>query len=275
MFTFLRKVKKAADFFSINQDGVSFLTEQRLKDIEASVSKLPRAIEDRTLTRIINLEYDIYKLERTIEIIQEKLDKEQGPLQLALPVEQAKTNRKRKDINLQAVEEQVKTVKSKLTQAEVNRLFEYRDGELYWKVNRSKRIKKGDKAGYCTGRQTGKQKFVGIKGKGYPCGRIIFLMFHGYLPERVSFIDTNPLNTRIENLREANPSQVACYAKKQKNNTSGYKGVYFHKNTNKYAAQIIKKGKSHFLGIFATPKEAHKAYCKAAKILHKEFARVA
>lgn len=275
MFAFLRNVKRAADFFSIHPDGLSFVTERRLKDLEASISRLPKAISDRNLTSIINLEYDIYELKETIKTLQSTLDKEQVTAQLVLPAERTKTIKKPKPLKLQAVEEQVKTVKSKLTQAEVNRLFEYRDGELYWKVNRSKRIKKGDKAGYCTGRQTGKQKFVGIKGKGYPCGRIIFLMFHGYLPERVSFIDTNPLNTRIENLREANPSQVACYAKKQKNNTSGYKGVYFHKNTNKYAAQIIKKGKSHFLGIFATPKEAHKAYCKAAKKLHGEFARVA
>lgn len=275
MIRFFQGIKRAADFFSIHPDGLSFVTERRLKDLEASVSRLPKAISDRNFTSIMNLEYDIYELKETIKELQSKLDKEQVTAHLALPAEQAKTVRKRKAVKLQAVEEEVEKVKSTLTQAEVNRLFEYRDGELYWKVNRSKRIKKGDKAGYCTGRQTGKQKFVGIKGKGYPCGRIIFLMFHGYLPERVSFIDTNPLNTRIENLREANPSQVACYAKKQKNNTSGYKGVYFHKNTNKYAAQIIKTGKSHFLGIFATPKEAHKAYCKAAKKLHGEFARVA
>ena len=31
MFTFLRNVKKAADFFSVNPGGLSFLTEQRLR----------------------------------------------------------------------------------------------------------------------------------------------------------------------------------------------------------------------------------------------------
>jgi hypothetical protein len=272
MFTFLRNVKKAADFFSINQDGVSFLTEQRLKDIEASVSKLPRAIEDRTLTRIINLEYNIYKLERTIEIIQEKLYKEQGPLQLALPVEQTKTSRKRKDIKLQAVEEQIKTVKSRLTWAEVKRLFKYRDGELYWKVKPSKNVRKGNKAGSINIKG---YKQVGIGHNTYVYGRIIFLMFHGYLPECVSYIDANPLNTRIENLRAATQSQVTCYSKKQKNNVSGYKGVYLNKQKGKYSAQIWKKGKNHHLGLFKTPKEAYKAYCMAAKKLHGEFARVA
>lgn len=272
MFTFLRNVKKAADFFSINQDGVSFLTEQRLKDIEASVSKLPKAIEDRTLTRIINLEYDLYKLERTIQSIQEKFDKEQGTLQLALPVDQAKTNRKRKDIKLQAVEEQVKTVKSRLTQSKVKRLFKYRDGELYWKVTPSKNVRKGNKAGSINSEG---YKQVGIGHNTYVYGRIIFLMFHGYLPECVSYIDANPLNTRIENLRAATQSQVNCYSKKQKNNTSGYKGVCLNKQKGKYSAQIWKKGKNHHLGLFDTAKEAHKAYCMAAKKLHGEFARVA
>jgi len=274
MIRFFQGIKRAADFFNVNPSGVGFGTERRLQSLEVEIGRLPKAISDRNLTSIMNLEYDIYELKETIKTLQNTLDKEQVPTQLVLPAEQAKTFRKRKAVKLQAVEEEVKKVKSLLTQAKVKRLFEYRDGELYWKVDQSSKIKKGDKAGYFTGRQMGKQKFVGIKGKGYPYGRIVFLMFHGYLPERVSFIDTNPLNTRIENLRAATMSQTICYAKKQKNNTSGYKGVYFHKNTNKYAAQIVKKGKHHHLGLFDTPKEAYKAYCKAAKKLHGEFARV-
>jgi len=272
MFTFLRNVKKAADFFSINQDGVSFLTEQRLKDIEASVSKLPKEIEDRTITRIINLEYNLYKLERTIQIIQEKFVKEQGSLQLALPVDQAKTGGKLKDIKLQAIEEQVKTVKSRLTQSKVKRLFKYRDGELYWKITPSKNVRKGNKAGSINSEG---YKQVGIGHNTYVYGRIIFLMFHGYLPECVSYIDANPLNTRIENLRAATQSQVNCHKKKLSNNTSAFKGVSFHKQVGKYKAAIVKKKKSHHLGYFDTPEEAYKAYCKAAKKLHGEFARVA
>jgi hypothetical protein len=269
MFAFLRNVKKAADFFSIHPDGLSFVTERRLKDVEASVSKWPRVIEDGTFTRIINLEYDLYKLERTIQIIQEKLDKEQVPAQLVLSAERTETIKKPKLLKLQNVEEEVKKVKSLLTQAKVKRLLEYRDGELYWKVDRL-RAKKGDKAGTTKG-----YKIVFIEGQHYTFGHVIFLMFHGYVPERVSFVDGDYRNTRIENLRAATMSQVSGSAKKSKANTCGYKGITFLKKRNKYVAQINKLGKHYHLGTFNTPQEAYKVYCKAAKKLHGEFARVA
>lgn len=273
MIRFFQGIKRAVDFFNVNPDGLSFVTERRLRDIEASVSKLPRAIEDRNFTSIMNLEYDIYELKETIKTLQSTLDKEQVPLQLALPVEQAKTTRKRKPLKLQAVKEEVKKVKSLLTQAKVKRLFEYRDGELYWKKSIG-RIKKGDEAGSMSNTR---YKQVGIDKKVYRYGRVIYLMFHGYLPECVSYIDSNPLNTRIENLREATPSQVNCYKNKKKlrNNTSVFKGVCFNKQVGKYKAYIKKKNVSYHLGYFDSPEEAYKAYCKAAKKLHGEFARVA
>ncbi|MBP9778830.1 MAG: HNH endonuclease [Rickettsiaceae bacterium] len=272
MFTFIRNVKRAADFFSIHPEGLSFVTERRLKDVEASVNRLPKAIEDRTLTSIINLEYDVYELKQTIKSLQSKLDKEQVPAQLVLPAERTKTIKKPKPIKLQAVEEEVKKVKSLLTQAKVKRLFEYRDGDLYWKITPSNKIKKGDKAGSMN--STGYRQ-VGIGKNVYRYGRIIYLMFHSYLPECVSYIDDNPLNTRIENLRVASRSQIRTSAKTSKKPFSGYKGVDTCKTTGKYIARINKLGKYYHLGTFNTPQEAYKAYCKAAKKLHGEFARVA
>jgi len=279
MIRFFQGIKRAADFFSIHPDGLSFVTERRLKDVEANVSRLPKAIEDRNLTRIINLEHESYKnfceleqiVERIVTILEKTLDKKEVSTQ-SLAVEQAKTTKKPKALKLQAVEEEVEKVKSTLTQREVKRLFTYRDGELYWKVDAGigGRIKKGTKIGTTSG-----YKAVSINNQSYTAGRIIFLMFHGYIPERVCFIDRNPQNTRIENLRAATISQMKCGSKKRKDNNSGYKGVYFHCKTNKYIAQIQKHQKRYNLGYFDSPKEAYKAYCKAAKKLHGEFARVA
>jgi len=272
MIRFFQGIKRAADFFSMHPGGLSFVTEKRLRDLEASVSRLPKAISDRNFTSIMNLEYDIYELKETIKTLQSTLDKEQVPTQIVLPAEQAKTFRKRKAVKLQKVEEEVKKVKSLLTQAKVKRLFEYRDGKLYWKKSLG-RVKKGDEAGSMSGKG---YKQVRIDKNVYRYARIIYLMFHGYLPECVSYIDSNRLNTRIENLREATLSQVNCYKNKKKlrTNTSVFKGVYFNKQAGKYKASIVKKKKSYHLGYFDTPQEAHKAYCKAAKKLHGEFARV-
>lgn len=274
MIRFFQGIKRAADFFNVNPSGVGFGTERRLQSLEVEIGRLPKAISDRNLTSIMNLEYDIYELKETIKTLQNTLDKEQVPTHLVLPAEQAKTFKKPKAVKLQAVEETVKKVKSLLTQAKVKRLFEYRDGELYWKINIGN-VKKGNLAGSIHKMCEYSYRQVCYKGKNFPVARIIFLMFHGYLPEYVSYIDGNSKNTRIENLREANCSRVRCFTRKSKNNTSGYKGVVLHKLTGKYMAQIGKNKKNYHLGLFDTPQEAYKAYCKAAKKLHGEFARVA
>jgi hypothetical protein len=100
-------------------------------------------------------------------------------------------------------------------------------------------------------------------------------MFHGYLPEYVSFVDGDGTNVKIENLRAVTRSQLTTFAKITKSNSSGYKGAFLDKRTGKYVAQIVKNKKFYYLGTFDTPQEAYKAYCKAAKKLHGEFARVA
>jgi hypothetical protein len=89
-----------------------------------------------------------------------------------------------------------------LTQIEAKNVFEYKDGELYWK-HTFKSAKKGDVAGTIVIPSHGnKFRKINYGSKSYRASHIIFLIFHGYLPKRISFIDKNPLNTRIENLKE-------------------------------------------------------------------------
>ena len=267
------------------RDGLR-VGEKIAKEIKDSVTlqikKFKEEFDDNKLiVASINSKERFHALSMRLDDLEKALHKafskleehtSQSPNQLTIPVEQVKSTKKPKPLNPQSVEEEVKKVKSLLTQAKVKRLFEYRDGELYWKVDAGigGRIKKGTKIGTTSG-----YKAVSINNQSYTAGRIIFLMFHGYIPERVCFIDRNPQNTRIENLRAATISQMKCGSKKRKDNNSGYKGVYFHYKTNKYTAQIQKHQKRYNLGYFDTPKDAYKAYCKAAKKLHGEFARVA
>ena len=177
-----------------------------------------------------------------------------------------------KVIKLKAEPEIIKEQDIKLTQEELHEIFEYRDGDLYWKIAPGRRKKAGDKAGSKHYNRILKH-FVYTtmyKGKHYHVSRLIFKMFHGYIPEVVGFIDRDYSNTTIENLREINRSQSQYARKAQTNNNSKYKGVYLRKN--RWIAQIAQHKKVKHLGSFDTPEEAHKAYCKAGKKLHGEFA---
>ncbi len=82
--------------------------------------------------------------------------------------------------------------------------------------------------------------------------------------------NNNKSDSRFDNLRKATHSQNVCNAKRRKS-SAPYKGI--QKHYNRWRAQISFEGKSHFIGLFLTPEEAHSAYCLEAERLHGEFAR--
>jgi len=69
--------------------------------------------------------------------------------------------------------------------------------------------------------------------------------------------------TIAENQRNQRP-RIGCSSK--------YKGVYFNKLCKKWMAYIKVENKSTTIGLFTNEIEAAKAYDKAAKVHHKEFA---
>jgi hypothetical protein len=81
----------------------------------------------------------------------------------------------------------------------LHELYEYKDGELYWKVNH-RRHRIGDIAGYMSSKNREMCSIDGIK---YYKNRVIYIMAHGeILPhQQIRFIDGNRENHRIENLR--------------------------------------------------------------------------
>lgn len=83
----------------------------------------------------------------------------------------------------------------------------------------------------------------------------------------------NRCDNRKMNLRLASASQNKHNRKKYRNNTSGYKGVTFHKRDRRFHAQIEANGKHIFIGSFPTAKEAADKYDTVAKELHGKFAR--
>jgi hypothetical protein len=88
----------------------------------------------------------------------------------------------------------------------------------------------------------------------------------------VDHINGDALDNRRCNLRVATRSQNLQNRPKQKNNSSGYKGVSKYR-TGRWMASIRVNGTCKYLGYHSTPEAAHAAYCAAAKELHGEFAR--
>lgn len=88
----------------------------------------------------------------------------------------------------------------------------------------------------------------------------------------IDHINQDKLDNRRCNLRAATRKQNARNMKRNCRNTSGFKGVTWDKSRNKWLAQIKTDTNTKHLGRYDCPIEAYKAYCKAAKKYHGEFA---
>jgi hypothetical protein len=162
---------------------------------------------------------------------------------------------------------------AEMTQEELRRLLHYdpTTGVWTWRVSVSRKIRVGSVAGSI--RPDG-YKLIGINEKRYLSSRLAWLYMKGYFPDEVDHQSTNPGDDWWDNLREANRRQNNCNQGKRKDNTSGFKGVSFRKPTKKWKAQIQQNNKTHHLGYFSSPEEAHEAYKEAAASLHGDFARI-
>jgi len=91
----------------------------------------------------------------------------------------------------------------------------------------------------------------------------------------VDHINGNPLDNRKSNLRICTRSENMRNRGAQKNNTSGYKGVSWHKHKKKWGCKINKhNGKQIHVGYYKDKEEAARAYDKKAKEFHGEFAKL-
>jgi len=86
--------------------------------------------------------------------------------------------------------------------------------------------------------------------------------------------DRNGLNNTRGNLRVATHSNNQHNRTVQHNNTSGFKGVYWHGQIGRWRARVGFNGIAVSAGCFATSEEAARAYDAKARELHGEFARL-
>lgn len=131
-------------------------------------------------------------------------------------------------------------------------------------------VKIGDVAG---GSNNNGYTQIRVLGKMYQAHRLAWLYMTGDWPDKdLDHINQIRDDNRWPNLRECTKSQNGANAEKNKNNTSGYKGVSWHKPTKKWLAKIRHKNKDFHLGCFKYPHEAAKAYNSKALELFGEFA---
>jgi hypothetical protein len=147
-------------------------------------------------------------------------------------------------------------------------LFEYKEGNLYWKVQKAPHVKVGSKVGSpAHGYET-----VYVDGKNWRIHRLVFLMHYGYIPKLIDHVNGNRIDNRIENLREANDTQNAYNIRMHKDNKSGIKGVSWDKYKDMWIAKIQANKKRIQLGYFKNIDDAKNAISEARIKLHGEFA---
>jgi len=92
------------------------------------------------------------------------------------------------------------------------------------------------------------------------------------LKKIIDHIDHDTLNNQKSNMRICDVKRNTWNARVYSSNTSGFKGVHWHKKCQKYIARVRIDKETHYLGLFETAIEAAKAYNAKALELHGEFA---
>ena len=123
-------------------------------------------------------------------------------------------------------------------------------GLFTWKQTLSNRAKEGQQAG---SKNTKGYFSIVIDGKKYKAHRLAWFYVYGEDPgqQEIDHIDRDKGNNRINNLRLATRKQNNENIPRPKNNTSGIRGVSFHRGFNRWVAYIYHNKKRIHLGNFA------------------------
>lgn len=155
-----------------------------------------------------------------------------------------------------------------LTQERLKELLSYdpETGVFVWAKPTSNRMKIDGVAG--SNHHSGYRQ-ISIDKTLFRSHRLAWLYMAGtFPPEQIDHINMDKADNRFANLRAVTQSENQHNARLKITNTSGYKGISYHKSNKKWIAEIKSNNVRKHLGYFSTPEEASVAYLAAQKIYH-------
>ncbi len=127
-------------------------------------------------------------------------------------------------------------------------------GEFYWTQNRINRGYRADRLNKTSG-----YRQISFNNKSYQAHRVAWFIHHQTQPTSLDHINRIKSDNRISNLREVSLSlNTHNVEDKRYTSSSGYRGVFKHKN--KWRAVISIEGSRKHLGLYPTPEEASAVY---------------
>ena len=147
------------------------------------------------------------------------------------------------------------SLKNEITQEFLIYHFEYRDGNLWWKVPTARAVKVGQQFGtkHNKGYRQGR-----VKGKLILEHRLIWFMFKGYWPKEIDHENGIKDDNRLNNLRELT-HQKNMLNQGSRGGTSKHRGIFWSKDHSKWRVKFCVNGNYHHVGMFLTEDEALEA----------------
>ncbi len=158
-----------------------------------------------------------------------------------------------------------------LTQSRLREVLEYdpSTGLFKWLVKKARWLSVGDSAGALS---KGRLKIT-IDGNRFFAHRLAWLYCYGKWPiGEIDHMDGNPLNNKINNLRDV-PHSINAENQKigRRCQHSGLTGVYIDNRTGRFFSAIRINGKFTYLGRFDSKELAHQAWLAAKRKHHSGF----
>lgn len=137
-------------------------------------------------------------------------------------------------------------------------------GLFYYKIKTSNNVKL-DKVAGCVDKELNYLK-ISVNNFRYYAHRLAYFYMTGIDPKEkdVDHKDNNGLNNKFDNLRLATRAQNNGNSRKIKKKSSKYKGVSYHKASQKWSAAIMVNYKRIHLCLYEKEEEAAQAYAQAA-----------